>query len=795
MYDWNYTPDHPINLTLCADARLSPTDSLNDQIWELNIGNSEPPAISFQTTFGLRARHCRIFPRFTLKGKVVNDPSEFHHPVTIRQYFPNYLKLTCKPFPSINVQIEYWVPNSQTIAGLTTAINTSHETCQLQIDWAELLIPGAEGHRMAIQELGLMQVLSGEVSGLTPVFLLSGANQAGKSPYPSLSSSFSLPSHGEHTLQWVQASLADLQSSFGLAKIIINKNWDAEFSRIIRVNSENIEVTTGYQDWNTAFYLSQVRANQLILRPTSNNKPATFINQRTPDQGFSFLEDDSDYTQLWNGASLLKTSYLSSLILPSSSEFLRVMLDNYLSAQSLGDETNNKPNASGQRSRLFETPLLSTLSWQLYEFTGDMDYLKRIYPLLLSSFFSWFSEDHDRDGDLFPEWGHNLQTGFEANPHFSYVSPKALGIDISTIESPDLSAYLYNECQSLISIATVVGEPKMLSRLEELADRLKEGADRLWNDQHACFMFRDRDSHVSTAMQQLSNFQGSGIIDIHKTFEQPVRLIIHIKTKKEGTNPTQIYIHGILPNNIHRVEHITSMQGHWQPGYGYFTSQNTFQEIEHIQVLGAVSDDHVSIMTSGYLYLDQTGLLPLWAGLVSKERAKILINLSIMNKKKYLSTHGLRANVDITEKHEIPDEFSGISWLWTGMILSGLVRYGEKKNAAEIFSRTMKNVIHTLEKDLNFYQFYHAETGQPMGLVNSLTSLVPIDVFLKIIGVKIINSTKVRITGSNPFPWPVSIKYRGLTVIQQERRAIIIFPNGQNTTVDNSHPQTVSLEN
>ena len=93
MREWNYSPDHPISLTISADARLGPTDYTNDQIWELNLGNSEPPAISLQTTFGLRARSCRIFPRFVVSGQSVNNPAHFHRPITIHEYYPNYIKL------------------------------------------------------------------------------------------------------------------------------------------------------------------------------------------------------------------------------------------------------------------------------------------------------------------------------------------------------------------------------------------------------------------------------------------------------------------------------------------------------------------------------------------------------------------------------------------------------------------------------------------------------------------------------------------------------------------------------
>jgi hypothetical protein len=65
---------------------------------------------------------------------------------------------------------------------------------------------------------------------------------------------------------------------------------------------------------------------------------------------------------------------------------------------------------------------------------------------------------------------------------------------------------------------------------------------------------------------------------------------------------------------------------------------------------------------------------------------------------------------------------------------------------------------------------------------------------LHVLGVQIITPYQVKITASNPFPWPVTVKYKGLTVIQQKKKAMIIFPDGQNITVRNEKPQMVSLK-
>jgi hypothetical protein len=793
MYDLNLTPDHPIYLPLSADARLGPTDYTNDHIWELNLGNSEPPAISLQTTFGLRARFCRIFPRFIFNGQIISDPARFHHPVTIHQYFANYINLSFKPFSCINVILEYWVPDSHVIACRTKIFNISHEACQIQIDWAELLLPVLEGNRMTPKEIGLSTILAGETANLAPVLFLTGGAKADNSPYPSLNLSSVIPRNGVQVNQWVHASLSEINASFQLAKDVSNKNWDRECAQIARINSQRLEIITGNQDWNTAFYIVQTVADQLFLQPTHLCKAPSFVSARNPDQGYSLLNDGSDYNYFWNGQSPLDSYYFTNFILPSSPDFLKGLLDNFLATQTTQGEIDLKPGLGGQRSQLLATPLLATMTWRYYKYTDDVEYIKTIFPNLLLFFFSWFSNIHDRDNDFIPEWDQTVQTGFEEHPLFSYSDHLSGGVEVSTVESPDLCSFLYQECQSLISISKQIGNDEAINQLESIAEKLKITVEQSWSDSQACFSYRDRDSHLSTPPYYLGELNASGVIEVQQEFPYPVRPIIYIKSRKEGTRPVQVYIHGRSTNGTHRVDHISAYQIHWHLNSGYFTSEYIYKIIEQIEITGLLPGDKVIVQTPCLTFRDQTLLLPLWAGLASEEKAKKLLRLTVMNKKGFLSPYGIRSYIDFQYLSEIPEEHPTINFLWESLILDGMLRYGERKKAAEIFTRTMKAVVHSLNANMTFHKYYHSESGKPLGATNSLTSLVPVGLFLNILGVNIINSSKVEIIGNNPFPWPVTIKFRGLTIVQQEKKTLVIFADGQNITIDSNQPQIINL--
>ena len=64
--------------------------------------------------------------------------------------------------------------------------------------------------------------------------------------------------------------------------------------------------------------------------------------------------------------------------------------------------------------------------------------------------------------------------------------------------------------------------------------------------------------------------------------------------------------------------------------------------------------------------------------------------------------------------------------------------------------------------------------------------------FLECLGVSILTPTRVRLQGSNPFPWPVTLKYRGLRVERRLDGTTITFPNGATVTVDTTEPTLVT---
>jgi hypothetical protein len=136
--------------------------------------------------------------------------------------------------------------------------------------------------------------------------------------------------------------------------------------------------------------------------------------------------------------------------------------------------------------------------------------------------------------------------------------------------------------------------------------------------------------------------------------------------------------------------------------------------------------------------------------------------------------------------------FSSIYLPWNQLIGEGLLAYGFQIQAARLVEHIMAAVVKNLKETRSFSQRYHAETGAGLGERNALTGLAPLGLFLQTLGVTILSATSVKLEGKNPFEWPVTIRYRGLTVTRGADSTEVVFANGKSVTVTDSKACVVS---
>jgi hypothetical protein len=793
MREWNLKAENLRSITIASDARFTIPNYADDQVWELTLSGGEPPALALQTTYGLRARGLRLFPRFVEGEQDVSDPDRFFSPPTLKRFYPNFLLVACNPFPEIQVELEYWVAQSDAVAGRIRLTNKSSVQRQLRLDWNALLSPDEEGERMAPNEMEAAPLLSGTSGGLAPVVFTTGGAVATLGPFPALVLGLDLPPGGSRQFTWCHAARPTHEESFRLARQIAARNFDGERARLEMANASQVEIHTGDPDWDLAFALAQTSALGLFLGPTSQLPSASFVSARRPDHGYSLRGDGSDYGHLWSGQTALDAYTITNLILPGATELAWGLVHNFLSTQEEDGSIDWKPGMGGQRGNRLAAPLLATLAWRIFQVDRDIRTLEQVFPGLLNFVQAWFRPEHDRDGDGLPEWDDPMQAGLDDHPLFSRWHTWAKNVDISTSEGPALCALLYRECQAMIAMGQVLNRKEPLRALSSLADNLRSAVESAWGSRTSSYHNWDRDAHTIQKEETIGSITGSGTIRVEREFAQPVRVVLRIRSTAQPTRRSQAFVHGASSSGNHRIERIPPDRFQWYLGMGSTTSERTYAHIEYVEVQGLDPSDELSLHTAGYAWEEAASLLPLWAGLPSDKRAGQLVKKTITNPKRYWRPYGL-PSCPQPPKQADTGVCENIHLTWTSMIAEGMVNYGFREEACDLLTRTMKAILETLKSEGGFRQYYNAVTGQGNGERDALGGLPPLGLFLEILGVRMISPQKVALAGTNPFPWPVTVKYRGLTVLRQKEKTLVVFPDGQTVSVVDPTPQIISLE-
>jgi hypothetical protein len=810
--NWNLKTNDPLILTLAVDARLGQSEYLDDQIWEFRSAGGEPNALALQTTFGLRARNYRLFPRFRDGDQEPVDREAFHSAPVVTRYYPNYLSVTCQPFLGIDVELEYWVPHSQGVCGRINLFNGGKSTRKIQVDWVAQLSP-TEGQRMAPHEIQAAQVLLGLTEDIYPLLFMTGGPQAASSPFPALFRTTTLEPGERNTICWAQAAKKSPDLSLYLARELVERPWEAEIARIELLNASQVEITTGNPEWNAALARSQTTALSLLVGPTSHLPSISFVLNRTPDQGYTRRGDGSDYNYFWSGQPAWDAAYLASFLMPGYPGLVQGMIKNYLAAKNEDGDLDWKPGLAGQRSLLMATPVLCDLTMRVYEINPDIHFLQDVFPGLLAWIQEWFSVRHDHDEDGVPEWSHPMQIGLEEHRLFSRWYEGSSGVEISCTENPGLAALLLCEINALIRMAEILERSQAIPPLQSLKEHLKLAIDNTWDDERVVYSYIDRDSHIATTGRVLAIRKGSGDVVIGGKFVEPVRLLVRVISEPGAIPRPRLIVHGEGKSGQHRIEHVSDERFKWYLGQGILTGERVYRQLEHIEVQGLREEDHIEIQAIDFRTQDISLFLPLWAGLAPAGIAKTIVEQHILNPERYLTPYGLatyppggREGVEDNNPQMSGSDLSSslsdqkqaikhslVQMSWNSLIGEGLLRYGYRNEAAELFKSCMRAIIYNLRQHGAFFNGYNGQTGEGLGERNTLGGLAPVKWFLEILGVRIYSAEKVMISGINPFPWTVTVQYRGMTIQRRKTSAIITFADGRSATVKGAKTQVIHL--
>jgi len=759
-----WTRDLPNYFFLTSENRFSSYIPSQNQGWNLNQDHDNPPALVIQPDLIDKSTLFKIFPIFSEGSRTIINPADFIQLPHLIEFQVNLVEYSFSPFKDINIKALNWVPDPAVICGIFRIKNDSKLTRAIRIDLAGRLIAQTLGNRMTvINNLG-RDFLSGQIGSVFPVIFMSGNTKEGKGPYSCLSTELNINPEQELEIRWISA-LGDSQvEALKIIDTINSLNWVGEISRSKIQDQSQLKIITGNPDWNFAFKLSQQQA-------------LAYMHRQFPQGQVSSASKI--------GLSPLKAIYLLNALTPIDPQYIPLIVENVMDA--VQDNGMIRERSCTDHKTLPALPFAAELVWQADQFTPGQLQKNILVEQLKKSLDHWFLKDQDQDQDGIPELNHPCQVDLMDNRSPDSILNKGFIAPDTFVESPGLAAILINDLVRLEELQVSLRNNKKTSNSDKKQKKLIKFLQESWDSQKSCFLSRDRDSHLILLGRIISKDQGNGFHIFLEIFSQPTRLGLLIEDKSgQGSLPDiKITLHGQDWKGNYRIEKISTSQFRWGENQGWAVSECIYQQLDYVFVENLGVDLRLNIYSPTTAREDIFHILPLWGKKLDTQKVDSLIKNTLTNKDGFWSNYGIRS---------IPDLGSAAIQLpWNLLIGRSLVHYNKRLLAAELFSKIMNAILINLDESGCFFSAYDAQSGKGIGRKNALEGLVPIGFFLELVGIQFLNKREILIEGEYPFPWPVTISFRGRKILRDQDMTRIDFPGDKTRFIHRSEKEIIKL--
>ncbi len=173
---WKLTPSHPLALQIAADARLSDSDYLDDQVWEIVLGKIDAPGLVAQTRYGERVGIATLIPMWWIDNRAIYQYQAYAVPPVVTAFAPGYLEINAKIIPRLTLRAEYWVESSHHLCVRYSLKNSGSTTQDVRLDLVGFV--GASGAERPIKPasrvggLGANGISFGAIGRTIPLIML-----------------------------------------------------------------------------------------------------------------------------------------------------------------------------------------------------------------------------------------------------------------------------------------------------------------------------------------------------------------------------------------------------------------------------------------------------------------------------------------------------------------------------------------------------------------------------------------------------------------------------------------------
>ena len=420
---------------------------------------------------------------------------------------------------------------------------------------------------------------------------------------------------------------------------------------------------------------------------------------------------------------------------------------NFLAVQRQDGWIDARPGLDGQRTGVLAPPLLATLTHTVYHYTRDKALLAEVFPGLRLFFERWFKPDMDRDGDGLPEWSEVDQGAF-GGPLFGSGSNAGQGLDISTVESPDLAAYLVREASALVRIAEVLDRPDDAAALTARHDQLAAKMQALWDPDARMFRPRDRDTHTTPVGDVILEAKGDRPLRERTVLPYPSRLILRAIGGLTRKPAFSCAVEGVNADGQPAHEEIPGEAFDWYRSSGAATTHTVWQEITNLKFSGLSRVYTVQVSTVNLSQEDLTWLVPLWTDALNDEQAETLI-AALTDPARYWRIYGVPGCPADDPAYR---DGGSVMWPYWNMLLAwALMDRGRRTEAADLFRRVLAAQVRGLSSGQSFRAGYNADTGEGLSDSGVISGAVSLAWFARLFGAYVPAPDRAVISGPLAF--------------------------------------------
>ena len=765
---------------LAADARMSQTDYLDDQVWSLKLGAGDAAALTLQTAYGGRASLVSLTPILHVDNQQIFQARQFARPPIVTHFAPNFMRVEAEIRSGLDLTARFWVMESRAAGGDFTLQNSRDHALDIQLDL--FCHVTREGRKRKINVLTLadyrLALHLGQIGNLKPAVTLENASievYGGRISSPKLGCKLRLAPGEKQRIRFATAGLENMRASLSLADNWMARPWQPFFDKIDALAAAAPRFCTGDESQDLLLDLSVNLFLKSLMTATDKMPHDSFVAFRAPNRGLSPRGTGLDHIRGWDGQDPTLAWLLVPTLASIAPEAAKGIVLNYLATMRENGFVDRQPGLSGQGQNLLMAPVLARMAWTIHEVRDEREFIAEVYPELMKFFAHWLTRDVDGDGA--PEWQAERQLGYLAFPTFGAGRGWSQSADLSLMETPDLLAFLISEADALLSMANALGESSAATKLGEQKANLLRALESLWTGDR--YAYRDRDTHeMGASLELLRHGAGDQTHHLSLDLPKPQRLIIRVVGGASYKPPLQLTLKGVDASGA-PLEIIADADGFdWHQREGIYTTP-PLSFVNTISFSGLSRVYKISAATPDFSRLDINHLLPMYTGSLPVERAAALVKLAT-EKAHFACRNGITM-VSRGDRNFDPSNARGGGgvWMhWLSLIGEGMVKSGYHAEATALLQRVLSGLSDILWRDRRLSQFYHSDEMQGFGEAHHIAGAAPLHLMSLVIGIRIPSPSRVQVGGDFTWGKPISVEQHGVTVRRDSHSIHIRFQSG-----------------